>query len=181
MLNCMRAHALSSPPFARKIGHLRFIPDRAFATERRLYARIMKPPVGGSARSATVQSDMPAHENNQLPPGYGRKRGISMSFRDNLQHLRAERNMTQEQLAMLLGVFRQSVTKWEADASRFHGVGEPVAYASDAWKEERERSSASCRYERTAGDAGFASRAVALVVRIGEARAHGEPPESSGC
>ena len=27
-----------------------------------------------------------------------------MSFRDNLQHLRATRNMTQEQLAMLLGV-----------------------------------------------------------------------------
>ena len=38
-----------------------------------------------------------------------------MSFRDNLQHLRASRNMTQEQLAMLLGVSRQSVTKWEAD------------------------------------------------------------------
>ena len=37
-----------------------------------------------------------------------------MSFRDNLQHLRATRNMTQEQLAMLLGVSRQSVTKWEA-------------------------------------------------------------------
>ncbi|WP_417351522.1 helix-turn-helix transcriptional regulator [Gordonibacter pamelaeae] len=34
-----------------------------------------------------------------------------MSFRGNLQHLRAERNMTQEQLAMLLGVSRQSVTK----------------------------------------------------------------------
>ena len=27
-----------------------------------------------------------------------------MSFRDNMQHLRASRNMTQEQLAMLLGV-----------------------------------------------------------------------------
>lgn len=40
-----------------------------------------------------------------------------MSFRDNLQHLRATRNMTQEQLAMLLGVSRQSVTKWEADNS----------------------------------------------------------------
>ena len=40
-----------------------------------------------------------------------------MSFRDNLQHLRAERNMTQEQLAMLLGVSRQSVTKWEAERS----------------------------------------------------------------
>lgn len=35
-----------------------------------------------------------------------------MSFRDNLQYLRATRNMTQEQLAMLLGVSRQSVTNW---------------------------------------------------------------------
>ena len=40
-----------------------------------------------------------------------------MSFRDNLQYLRAERIMTQEQLAMLLGVSRQSVTKWEAERS----------------------------------------------------------------
>ena len=40
---------------------------------------------------------------------------IAMSFRDNLQHLRATRNMTQEQLAMLVGVSRQSVTKWEAE------------------------------------------------------------------
>lgn len=38
-----------------------------------------------------------------------------MSFRDNLQHLRATRGMTQEQLAVLLGVSRQSVTKWEAE------------------------------------------------------------------
>ena len=40
---------------------------------------------------------------------------MTMSFRDNLQHLRATRNMTQEQLAMLLGVSRQSVSKWEAE------------------------------------------------------------------
>lgn len=40
-----------------------------------------------------------------------------MSFRTNLQYLRAERRMTQEQLAMLLGVSRQSVTKWEAEKS----------------------------------------------------------------
>ncbi|MFR3273530.1 MAG: helix-turn-helix transcriptional regulator [Slackia sp.] len=40
-----------------------------------------------------------------------------MSFRNNLQHLRATRNMTQEQLAMFLGVSRQSVTKWEAEKS----------------------------------------------------------------
>lgn len=38
-----------------------------------------------------------------------------MSFRDNLQHLRATRNITQEQLAMPLGVSRQSVSKWEAE------------------------------------------------------------------
>ncbi len=38
-----------------------------------------------------------------------------MSFRNNLQHLRATRNMTQEQLAMMVGVSRQSVTKWEAE------------------------------------------------------------------
>ena len=37
-----------------------------------------------------------------------------MSFRANLQCLRARHNMTQEQLAMLLGVSRQSVTKWES-------------------------------------------------------------------
>ena len=40
-----------------------------------------------------------------------------MSFRENLQYLRATRNMTQEQLAMLLGVSRQSVAKWEAEKS----------------------------------------------------------------
>lgn len=45
-------------------------------------------------------------------------KGCTMSFRDNLQSLRAERNMTQEQLAMLLGVSRQSVTKWEAEKSQ---------------------------------------------------------------
>lgn len=40
-----------------------------------------------------------------------------MSFRDNLLHLRGAHNMTQEQLAMLLGVSRQSVAKWESDKS----------------------------------------------------------------
>lgn len=37
-----------------------------------------------------------------------------MSFRDNLQYLRAQRNFTQERLAMLLGVSRQAISKWES-------------------------------------------------------------------
>lgn len=40
-----------------------------------------------------------------------------MSFRENLLHLRDTRNMTQEQLAMMVGVSRQSVTKWESGRS----------------------------------------------------------------
>lgn len=38
-----------------------------------------------------------------------------MSFSENLSHLRRAHNMTQEQLAMLLGVSRQAVSKWESD------------------------------------------------------------------
>lgn len=40
-----------------------------------------------------------------------------VSFRENLLRLRTERNMTQEQLASLIGVSRQSVAKWESDRS----------------------------------------------------------------
>ena len=38
-----------------------------------------------------------------------------MSFRENLQYLRGTRNMTQEQLTMLLGVSRQAISKWESE------------------------------------------------------------------
>ena len=44
-------------------------------------------------------------------------KGTIVQFRDNLLYLRQQRNMTQEQLAMLLGVSRQSVAKWEAGQS----------------------------------------------------------------
>ncbi|KFI63371.1 helix-turn-helix transcriptional regulator [Bifidobacterium cuniculi] len=37
-----------------------------------------------------------------------------MAFEDNLQALRAARRMTQEQLAMLVGVSRQAISKWES-------------------------------------------------------------------
>ncbi|KFI95757.1 XRE family transcriptional regulator [Bifidobacterium stellenboschense] len=40
---------------------------------------------------------------------------MTMTFRTNLQTLRARRNMTQEQLAMLLGVSRQAISKWESE------------------------------------------------------------------
>lgn len=38
-----------------------------------------------------------------------------MSFKENLQYLRGSRNMTQKQLAMLLGVSRQAISKWESE------------------------------------------------------------------
>ena len=38
-----------------------------------------------------------------------------MSFKENLRYLRGSRNMTQEQLAMLLGVSRQAISKWESE------------------------------------------------------------------
>lgn len=40
-----------------------------------------------------------------------------MTFGDRLSRLRRENNLTQEQLASLLGVSRQSVSKWESDAA----------------------------------------------------------------
>ena len=44
-----------------------------------------------------------------------------MSFRTNLQCLRAQRNMPQKQLAMLLGVSRQAISKWESGVSQTKG------------------------------------------------------------
>lgn len=40
-----------------------------------------------------------------------------MSFGENLKFIRKKRNITQKQLAQLLDVSRQSVSKWEADKS----------------------------------------------------------------
>ena len=40
-----------------------------------------------------------------------------MAFSDNLQFLRTHRGQTQEQLAEILEVSRQSVSKWESNAA----------------------------------------------------------------
>ena len=38
-----------------------------------------------------------------------------MTLNDTIRALRRERGMTQEQLAMLLGVSRQAISKWESE------------------------------------------------------------------
>ena len=40
-----------------------------------------------------------------------------MGFSENLRNIRKERNLSQEQLAELLNISRQSVSKWEQDGS----------------------------------------------------------------
>ena len=53
-----------------------------------------------------------------------------MSFRTNLQYLRAQRNMTQERLAMLLGVSRQAISKWESEKA----YSSPCATTVRLWR-----------------------------------------------
>ena len=40
-----------------------------------------------------------------------------MNFAENLKQIRKERNLSQEELAELLGVSRQAVSKWEQELS----------------------------------------------------------------
>ena len=46
-----------------------------------------------------------------------RKRGMRMSFADNLKQIRKEHNLSQEEMAELLNVSRQAVSKWEQGVS----------------------------------------------------------------
>ena len=48
---------------------------------------------------------------------FDQRRKMYMSFAENLQYLRKEKNITQEQLAEQLEVSRQSVSKWESGQS----------------------------------------------------------------
>ena len=41
-----------------------------------------------------------------------------MGFSDNLKTIRKEKNLSQEELAELLGVSRQAVSKWESGVSQ---------------------------------------------------------------
>ena len=38
-----------------------------------------------------------------------------MSFGENLKNVRKQRGVTQEELAEMLGVSRQAISKWESD------------------------------------------------------------------
>mgnify|MGYP002574175233 CR=1 FL=1 len=39
-----------------------------------------------------------------------------MSFGENLKNVRKQRGVTQEELAEILGVSRQAISKWESDS-----------------------------------------------------------------
>ena len=41
-----------------------------------------------------------------------------MSFAENLKYIRKKRNITQEQLADMLSVSRQAISKWESGVSQ---------------------------------------------------------------
>lgn len=40
-----------------------------------------------------------------------------MSFGENLKNVRKQRGVTQEELAEILGVSRQAISKWESEVS----------------------------------------------------------------
>lgn len=63
-----------------------------------------------------------------------------MSFRENLQYLRSSRGLTQERLAVLLGVSRQAISKWESDRAARAPLGSPGRLSS-----ARARSSGCAR------------------------------------
>lgn len=47
--------------------------------------------------------------------------GDYMSFANNLKRIRKDRNLSQEELAELLNVSRQAVSKWEQGVSQTKG------------------------------------------------------------
>ncbi|MBM6774390.1 helix-turn-helix transcriptional regulator [Olsenella profusa] len=91
-----------------------------------------------------------------------------MSFRDNLQHLRATRNMTQEQLAMLLGVSRQSVTKWEAEHSAFVRAH---PFVKDFYTEEDRAAARRSMSRGTVAGIALIFVGVVCLMVLGESRA----------
>ena len=48
---------------------------------------------------------------------YTKRGGLKMKLSEKIQYLRKENGYTQEQLAELCSVSRQSITKWESDIS----------------------------------------------------------------
>lgn len=78
-----------------------------------------------------------------------------MSFRTNLQYLRAQRNMTQERLAMLLGVSRQAISKWESEKA-YPEIGQAAHDLRSVWLHARRPRAR--RREREHQPAGLARR-----------------------
>lgn len=95
--------------------------------------------------TGTVDDEPLQGESDVSRLSYGLSAGVAMSFRENLQYLRSSRGLTQERLAVLLGVSRQAISKWESDRAACAPLGSPGRLSS-----ARARSS-GCAHQKHRG------------------------------
>lgn len=94
-----------------------FVPQAPAATRPR---RGSTPPTATKRHAFPPAACLPVHGAHDIrsdKTGF-MKEDSTMTFGDKLSALRREQNYTQEQLADLLGVSRQSVSKWESGVSQ---------------------------------------------------------------
>ena len=105
-------------------------------------------------------------------------KGTTMSLGDNLQHLRAARGMTQEQLATLVGVSLQSIDRWESERARpdmdkllrltmIFGCTLDELVAGDLTEDEAEPEKTASEKDALAGVLGYDEHRVKTATRIG--------------
>lgn len=79
-----------------------------------IYIKIGKSNTKLVAVAQAICYDLPKAQAENLP---GQKGRLIMQFSENIQFLRKQKGMTQEELAEQMAVSRQTVSKWESDQS----------------------------------------------------------------